>query len=57
VADLATKKEKGKKMYKLATPGSDTHHKQIALLLQCYDDLGIHREACGNKDEEVGGIP
>jgi hypothetical protein len=41
--------EKGKKMYKLATPGSDTYHKQIALLLQCYDDLGIHRGAYGNK--------
>ena len=44
--------EKGKKMYKLATPGSDTHHKQIALLLQCYDELGIHREAHGNKTKK-----
>jgi hypothetical protein len=40
-------------MYKLATPGSDTYHKQIALLLQCYDDLGIHREAYdGNKTKK-----
>jgi hypothetical protein len=32
VENLATKREK--KMYKPATPGSDTHHKQIALLLR-----------------------
>jgi hypothetical protein len=31
-------------MYKLASGGSET--------LQCYDELGIHREACGNKTKK-----
>jgi hypothetical protein len=48
-------------MYELATHGSEICHSGrshccLRLLHQGYDDLGIHREACGNKTKKWGAF-